>query len=72
MRIFHFVIVFQWQTATGSRAIADIDGTYTAAPGATRQDAYRAIRDKFRRAGGPVPPNAAPVFFSLDPNDLGV
>jgi hypothetical protein len=63
-REFHYIITVQRPVGAGTHTQTQ-EGTYSAAPGATRQEAYLQIVDSLGH------PGANTLFFSLEPNDLG-
>ncbi|MFE2721327.1 hypothetical protein [Kitasatospora sp. NPDC059327] len=66
--LYSWVITLQYPMGSGFRVITH-SGTYPSQPGASRTEAYRAIRDAIAR----VEPRAATanvLFLSLEPDRL--
>lgn len=69
MTTYHYVITLQFEACNGIQQVSYGHGTFTPAPGQSRADVFGQIFDKAARAGSGV--NPVPVFFSLEPDDLG-
>ncbi|MEV4611672.1 hypothetical protein AB0K43_03590 [Kitasatospora sp. NPDC049258] len=68
-RTYAWIITLQAWIGNGTLSVSTTDGNYTPPAGATRADAYRAIRESVTRQK-PELANANTMFFSLEPNQL--
>lgn len=70
---YHWVITLQWG-GVNSSPMASLEGTFTPAPGQTRQQAFRQLRDhaiaENESAGHQYQGEPVVIFFSLEPDEL--
>ena len=71
MSRYHWVITIQYEMANGNQPVIYAEGVFTPAPGQTRQQAFRQIRDKALTENSSHGDGRSVVtFFSLEPDEL--
>jgi hypothetical protein len=72
MSIYHYVCTLQWSIPAGGVAASSFENTLEASDGATRQQMFRVMIDDMKEKLGRIGEGAVVLFFSLEPNDLGI
>ncbi|OPC79948.1 hypothetical protein B4N89_02400 [Embleya scabrispora] len=66
---YHWLVTLQWTSASGTR-VTTVDGTYVAAPRATRAQVVTAVLTRAADTAD-APDGAAVLFLSVEPNTAG-